>query len=946
MPPRTAERLVYEIYAYGNTDSLNGIFNALAAIMAGADYLGLLKTAAITGVLVAALAGLLTPGRFHGWGWLLGFMLVYQALFLPRVTVAIIDRLGSQPPAVVDNVPLGIAFFGHYTSLVGDVLTTLFETAFQVIPRSNAQLPSTLTYQKNGVLFGDRLIATTRGATLTDPQLRTDLISYLHNCTFFDLQDGTLDPNTFTQSPDLWTLMGNPNPARFSSWGSPVQIDTCPKVYAALANRLPGDLARLQIRIAAALNPALDAPSAQGLLDDEVLQAYAKTQIATAAQGAADLLRQNVLINLVQDTATLTGQKLNDPAAVMLATAKANATAATNAGFLTLGRLAAEALPLVRNAIEAVIYAVFPFVLLILLLAQGRGLALALRSFLMTLVWIQLWPPLYAVLNYVATLASARNLAAAARMGDGTQGLSLDTAAAIYQGALSDQAIAGYLVVAIPVIASALLKGGEVAFQAVTGVGALQSAATGEAASATKGLISGDVVTFDQQQLAPSRSSAFMHTTQDVHGTTLTGSGPDTGVLRYQATLSRLASTFTLTARQASAVSAQARDASAFATTQREALQQSQVSALTHALGIQDSYERSHTRTGATQTGESRATSSQFQTLNSVAKDVNRHLGLHEDSTLGTSVTAAASVGAKLPFTLLGAQATAEGRQLSQETLQSAYDFARRASESAQISAASALVKQFQSSDAWQWAHGNRTGATPGYESASREVSARQTTTDKAYSQLQELTRTAQFMREWSQGTQTDFTNYAARRLAERGLLQEEDPVKLQRAVTDIAYSYARGGEVATGYVPPDSPLGPTRLGPPDPPTPSDALRTSGTPAIGGDSASEISTITRAYEATIHARQTRAGVSLGQPLETAPAAPVGDPREQGRQALAADAARLSAEHRAALRAAQAGEHLSSPAVWDTLGAHADLPTLGEPTGRDTFQAPPPTTPRP
>ena len=47
--------------------------------------------------------------------------------------------------------------------------------------------------------------------------------------------------------------------------------------------------------------------------------------------------------------------------------------------------------------------------------------------------------------------------------------------------------------------------------------------------------------------------------------------------------------------------------------------------------------------------------------------------------------------------------------------------------------------------------------------------------------------RTAQFMREWSSGTQTDFTNYAARRLAERGLLREEDPIKLQRAVTEIA---------------------------------------------------------------------------------------------------------------------------------------------------------------
>ena len=55
---------MFEIYAYGNVDTLTGVFNAIAAIMGGADYLGLIKTVAITGVLVAAFAGLFTPGRY------------------------------------------------------------------------------------------------------------------------------------------------------------------------------------------------------------------------------------------------------------------------------------------------------------------------------------------------------------------------------------------------------------------------------------------------------------------------------------------------------------------------------------------------------------------------------------------------------------------------------------------------------------------------------------------------------------------------------------------------------------------------------------------------------------------------------------------------------------------------------------------------------------------
>ena len=89
---------MFEIYAYGNVDTLTGVFNAIAAIMGGADYFGLIKAIAITGVLVAAFAGLFTPGKFHGWAWLMGFLLVYYALFLPKATVVVVDKLAASRP--------------------------------------------------------------------------------------------------------------------------------------------------------------------------------------------------------------------------------------------------------------------------------------------------------------------------------------------------------------------------------------------------------------------------------------------------------------------------------------------------------------------------------------------------------------------------------------------------------------------------------------------------------------------------------------------------------------------------------------------------------------------------------------------------------------------------------------------------------------------------------
>lgn len=929
---------MFEIYAYGNVDTLTGVFNAIAAIMGGADYFGLIKAIAITGVLVAAFAGLFTPGKFHGWGWLMGFLLVYYALFLPKSTVVIVDKLGSQPPVAVGNVPIGVAFFGHATSKVGDVMTRFFETAFQVIPATNAQLPGELAYQKNGVMFGNRLIQASRAANVSDPQLRTDLIAFVHNCTVYDLQDGTIDPTAFARSTDIWSLMGTPNPARFTTYGNPVQVDTCPNAYTYLAARLPAEVAHARSILAFQLNPTLEPAAALTAIDAQIEQAYYKTKIATAAQGAADLLRQNIMINLVQDSRSLAGQKLNDPAALMIATARANATASVNSAFLTMGKIAEQALPLVRNVIEAVIYAVFPFVFLLFLLAQGRGLAMAIKSFAMSLVWIQLWPPLYAILNYVATLASARNLEAAAKMGTVAQGLALETAASIYRGAVSDQAIAGYMVISIPIIATAIIKGGEVAFQAVTGVGAVQSAASAEAAATSKGSITQNAVSMDQQQLAPTRSSAFMSTTSDAYGTTIQGSGPDAGVFRYQANLSRLASTFTFTERQANALGESAREAETLARTEREAMQRSQATALTRALAIQEGYERSQQRSGATVTSDGGSTSTQFQTLSSVARDVNRRLGLSDDSTVGKSVAASASVGASIPLTQIGAQARAEGRQIDQQTLQSAYDFARKAAESAQITEASALVKDFRSSDAYQWARSSRTTSTAGYDSSFREASERQTSSDNAYGRARELARTAQFMREWSSGTQTDFTNYAARRLAERGLLREEDPIKLQRAVTEIAYSYARGGSSATGYVPSDSPLSPSRPLPEAMGWTDSTLKEQYDADRRAADGTALGQQTSANESEIRARQTRQRAVSGQVVGNDLAGRVGTSEaatkakiDKARTQVSQDAGTLSENYKSSVRLGKISpNHGGNRAVWDTVGANASEPNLGTP----------------
>lgn len=141
-----------------------------------------------------------------------------------------------------------------------------------------------------------------------------------------------------------------------------------------------------------------------------------------------------------------------------------------------------------RNVIEAITYALFPLFVLLLLLTSGRETPATFKGYAAILIWIQLWPPLYAVLNYMASIYAAYDLAAAADLRTGAKALSLQTASTIYSRAISGEAVVGYLAISIPFIAWAALKRMENFGTAlVGGLSGLQGMLSGSTGSAAVG---------------------------------------------------------------------------------------------------------------------------------------------------------------------------------------------------------------------------------------------------------------------------------------------------------------------------------------------------------------------------------------------------------------------------------------------------------------------------
>jgi conjugal transfer mating pair stabilization protein TraG len=363
---------MWEIYAYHNTESLAGIFNAIAAIVASGTYLSAIAAVAFCGFVAALIAYMFSPEKLQGWKWIISVVLVYGVLFVPRVTVGVVDKTGGTPVRVVANVPFGMAALGGLTSSIGNSITELFETAFQTLP-GPAALPAELSYQQNGLMFGSRLIQETRRASIPDPAVRTDLVNFVGNCTTFDIADGTISPAAFSSSADLWATMAATNPARFSiiTTAAGVTTNTCDQVYASIGARLPAQITDLTGKLGLRLNPSLAAVAAQAAVVNQIPQAYIRGQIAAAAATASDLIRQNAMINAINDAGEMGCQKINDPSCMMLATGRAAAVASQNAAWINGAKIAEQALPVVRNVAEAMCYAVFPLIVLLLFLSSG-----------------------------------------------------------------------------------------------------------------------------------------------------------------------------------------------------------------------------------------------------------------------------------------------------------------------------------------------------------------------------------------------------------------------------------------------------------------------------------------------------------------------------------------------------------------------------------------------
>jgi conjugal transfer mating pair stabilization protein TraG len=302
---------------------------------------------------------------------------------------------------------------------------------------------------------------------LLDVGFNNDLMEYVKTCVAPDLLTGYKNLETLMKTEDIWGEMGDTNPAR-AVWINGGTL-TCPDGYTNLNNRLPAALQAAHLNMARLINPnaaMTAAPAAlNGLLAAQI-PAAADVLMRVSTANSLDFVRQAIMVNFWRDAPGSLAAAVENTSAAQLAIAQSQAQASANSAYLTMAAVAEGALPKIRNVVQIIIIAIFPIVLILVLMAGHKG-GIVLKSYVMAMVWIELWPVLYAVTSYVAHLAAAPGVSSGLIGGlagvPAGPGLSLLNSINIEDTLLRDEAVAGMFSLLIPVMAYAILKGGEVA---------------------------------------------------------------------------------------------------------------------------------------------------------------------------------------------------------------------------------------------------------------------------------------------------------------------------------------------------------------------------------------------------------------------------------------------------------------------------------------------------
>lgn len=487
--------MAYDIYTFGNGEILKGVFDSIAMCLnghSGTLFEPLKRMGLIVGAFWGAIYALFGDQVKIFTHWILPMVVVMNILFVPVTTIWIHDPVTNYHQKV-DNVPYGLAAFAGNISKIGHYITQQVEKAFTT--------PDDLKYQKSGTLFASNIMMQAKKFRIVNDDVAQNMRSFVGQCVVYDVMLGRkYTMQDLKNTDDIWDLISaNASPNRSFVWKDPTtrktEIVTCKEGIQNFKTVLEEEIDRIATIYGKRLFGKKSNVEAKAELLKYLPVAY--TALGNISKSASEILKQQMMITSIVDGIESSSQAVGNAPNF----AAKRAYLQQRSTYETLGAMAADTLPTMKAVLEAIAYAFFLFMIPLSILPFGYSFLLRWAQILL---WLQMWAPLYAILNYIMTMAAqSKTLSALSLSNDA--GVTIASSLGVYNMNADISAMAGYLAMSIPFLSIALVKGVGSFVHMASHLGNVSQSAAGHAASeVTSGNFSYGNITEGSQQIANS----------------------------------------------------------------------------------------------------------------------------------------------------------------------------------------------------------------------------------------------------------------------------------------------------------------------------------------------------------------------------------------------------------------------------------------------------------
>lgn len=456
---------VWQVYAFSNAKAVSETFRAINNFVASGVFLSLFSFIAMLGLFAVLFTGGFGPGGAKKFINYIVATLFISYMFTGFgggrlvVKVEVQDTITGTWVAPVE-VPFIVGVPAAVISTAGHEITRQIEASF-FLP-DEFKLANGAPYNLAASLLNDAT-----KAKIADAKLSRSMAYYISDCFTSGVAAGALEATTLLTSTDFLkdiaylnqammvnTELGAPGGGTPTPGGAPgasMELVNCVDAYARI-------LARVE-QGGEAADYFTEASAWHGTAALDVLNTAADAVGSALSGGAlsgASMVKQAAVLS------TFTGSYSKVAAATgnsdfLSAVAIEQAKAAQVNSWIVGAEMFNRTMGYIYSILQVFVYATAPLVFMAILI-PGVGGSLA-KSFAQILVWLALWQPLLAIVNFVVLsmqLPDLQNMMAAG--GEG-YGMTLSTIGLVSEKTANMRAAAAVVGMMVPVLAWGMVKG-------------------------------------------------------------------------------------------------------------------------------------------------------------------------------------------------------------------------------------------------------------------------------------------------------------------------------------------------------------------------------------------------------------------------------------------------------------------------------------------------------